>query len=84
MRLTVLRALPLSAVVLVVALALPSAASAQPPQKQDETYKNLKVLPPDTTKAQLTVIMHGFTDGLGVHCDFCHAGQGRQMDWASD
>jgi tetratricopeptide (TPR) repeat protein len=64
---------------------LPSFVSAQPPPaKAEEGYKNLKVLPPDITRPQLTVIMRNISGALGVHCDFCHAGQPPKMDWASD
>jgi hypothetical protein len=47
---------------------------------------NLKVLPKDTSPEQLMKIMHGFTQQLGVHCDFCHAEgtAGGHPDFASD
>jgi hypothetical protein len=84
-RLTSVPALSIPAAALVVALAVPSRAGAQTPaSSQEHEYKNLKVLPPDTTRPQLTAIMHGFTDALGVHCDFCHAGANGKMDFASD
>lgn len=54
----------LARVVLVVA-ALPAAAQ-QPPQ-------NLKVLPKDISRPELTRIMRGFTQSLGVRCEYCHA-----------
>jgi tetratricopeptide (TPR) repeat protein len=60
----------------------PANAPAQP--QQEEKYKNLKVLPEDTTRAQMTVIMHGFADSLGVNCTFCHAGTPPKIDFASD
>jgi cytochrome c551/c552 len=34
---------------------------------------NLQVLPKDLTGAQVHHIMEGFASSLGVHCDFCHA-----------
>jgi hypothetical protein len=34
---------------------------------------NLKVLPKDTTAAQVISIMRGFTGDLGVECTYCHA-----------
>ena len=33
---------------------------------------NLKVLPKDTTGAQIHEIMDGWSGALGVHCDTCH------------
>src|SRR5688572_1653110 len=35
-------------------------------------YKNLKVLPKNTTKVQLDSVMDHFTKSLGVKCTFCH------------
>lgn len=49
-------------------------------------YKNLKVLPKNTTKAQMDTIMRHFTASLGVKCNFCHVFNTEQkaMDFASD
>ena len=33
---------------------------------------NLKVLPKDISPEDLMKTMHGFTQALGVHCNFCH------------
>ena len=41
-------------------------AAQQPPQ-------NLKVLPKDIPRPELTAIMRGFTQSLGVRCEHCHA-----------
>lgn len=41
-------------------------AAQQPPQ-------NLQVLPRDTPRSELTAIMRGFTQALGVRCEYCHA-----------
>ena len=48
--------------------------------------KNLKVLPKDTSPDQLMKIMHGYTQALGVHCNFCHVVNEatRTPDFASD
>lgn len=85
MRLTVCRALSIPAAALLFVVS-PGRSAAQAPAAaaQQPEYKNLKVLPPDTTRPRMTVIMHGFTDALGVHCDFCHAGANGKMDFASD
>jgi hypothetical protein len=53
----------LVAVALLVAVPL---AGQQPPQ-------NLQVLPKDIPRPQLTAIMRGFTQSLGVRCEYCHA-----------
>ncbi len=64
---------------------LPSAASAQGPQK----FQNLQVFPKDIPRDTLLNIMRGFTEALGVRCTFCHVsepganGQER-MNFASD
>ena len=36
-------------------------------------FHNLQVLPANITRDQLTATMRGFTAGLGVTCDHCHA-----------
>lgn len=49
-------------------------------------YKNLKVLPKNTTKQQMDSVMRHFTAALGVKCNFCHQFNQEQkaMDFASD
>jgi hypothetical protein len=49
-------------------------------------YKNLKVLPKNTTKQQMDSVMRHFTASLGVKCNFCHVRNeaANTMDWASD
>lgn len=53
---------------------------------EDAQYKNLKILPKNTTKAQMDVVMKHFTASLGVKCNFCHVFNQEQkaMDFASD
>ena len=46
-------------------------AATNPPE--EHKYKNLKILPKNTTREQMDQIMGGFKNALGVHCDFCHA-----------
>ena len=55
-------------IVFISVFALAVTANAQ----MSEKFKNLKVLPKDITKDQLDEIMHSFTEGLGVNCEFCH------------
>ena len=49
-------------------------------------YKNLKVLPKNTTKQQMDSVMKHFSVALGVKCNFCHVYNQEQksMDFASD
>lgn len=80
-----------SAVLVVLALAAGGSirtASAQPRFEWPDRAKNLKVLPKNTTKEQLSATMIGFTRALGVRCPFCHVGQEGQplttFDFVSD
>jgi hypothetical protein len=41
--------------------------------EEEHLYKNLKVLPKNTTKEQLDKVMDNFKVSLGVKCNFCHA-----------
>lgn len=64
-------------------------AQHQPAQHQPMTLPkpvNLKVLPRDTSPDQLMKIMRGYSDQLGVHCNFCHVinEQTKHPDFASD
>jgi len=54
--------------------------------KDEPRYKNLKVLPKNTTKQQMDSVMKHFTVALGVKCNFCHVYNQEQksMDFASD
>lgn len=54
--------------------------------KDERLYKNLKVLPKNTTKKQMDSVMRHFTASLGVKCNFCHVFNQEQkaMDFASD
>lgn len=49
-------------------------------------YKNLKVMPKNTTKQQMDSVMKHFTSSMGVKCNFCHVFNQEQksMDFASD
>jgi tetratricopeptide (TPR) repeat protein len=53
----------------VLPLFLPAVLSAQ---NIPEKFENLKVLPKDISRNDLTAIMRGFTAGLGVRCEHCH------------
>ena len=68
----------------VVALAAPSAATAQMPEK----FTNLQVLPKTITRAELSQVMRSFAGALGVRCNHCHVGASptslEGFDFASD
>jgi len=50
-------------------LVVPAVLSAQ---NIPEKFENLKVLPKDISRNDLTAVMRGFTAGLGVRCEHCH------------
>ena len=58
---------------LALLLALVPLHGAQAQLAVPDTFTNLKVLPKHITKEQLLATMRGFTGGLGVRCDYCHA-----------
>jgi hypothetical protein len=77
------------------ALAGQEAAAPQgPPASAGAAHKpmtlpkpvNLKVLPPNTTPDELMKIMRGYSQQLGVSCDFCHAQEpgAKRPNFASD
>jgi len=51
-----------------------------------DKYTNLKVLPPEITKAQLLPIMKGFCKSSGHRCSYCHIATDdlSSADFASD
>ena len=68
--------------VALVLLVVISAAFSAPPEKK---FKNLKVLPKNINDKELDSVMHIFTRGLGVKCNFCHAENAeKKLDYASD
>ena len=76
-----------------VALAAATTAFAQttpPPggqaRRAEPPPSNLQVLPKDLTTQQVEAIMHTFTGGLGVRCNFCHASDAAtgRLNFASD
>ncbi len=54
--------------------------------KAEPQYKNLKILPKNTTKIQMDSVMHHFTSSLGVKCNHCHQYNAEQksMDFVTD
>lgn len=52
-----------------------------------DEFKNLQVLSPGISKAELVSTMKTFTGSLGVRCEYCHVGEGNDLskfDFASD
>lgn len=49
-------------------------------------YKNLKVLPKNTTKEEMDSLMHHFAASLGKKCNYCHVfnEEQKKMDFAAD
>jgi hypothetical protein len=47
---------------------------------------NLRVLPQDSSAADIKLLMDQYAQELGVKCEYCHAQNARtqQMDYASD
>ena len=63
------------------------AQPAQPARWQPPDPTNLQVFPKDIAKPALIQTMRGFTQALGVRCEFCHVGEGNDLstfDFASD
>ncbi|MEP7257819.1 MAG: c-type cytochrome [Flavitalea sp.] len=56
--------------------------------KEDPTpgFKNLKVLPKNTTHDQMDSIMKHFAKSLGVKCNYCHVRteDGKHLDFPND
>ena len=72
----------ISGAIAAICLVLPATLQAQ------EEPQNLQVLPKDMPRSQLTQVMRGFTQALGVRCSACHVGEEGQplstYDFASD
>jgi tetratricopeptide (TPR) repeat protein len=54
--------------------------------QNQEPPKNLQVLPKDMTRQQVVALMQGWTQALGVRCEYCHVDEGRggRQDYAAD
>ncbi len=65
-----------------------SGAGAQERRDIFADPQNLKVLPEDTSSAELRATMRGFAQGLGLRCSSCHVGEEGQpifdYDFAAD
>ena len=55
------------------------AAPAGRPMRNLPAPTNLQVLPKNLTGDQVHEIMEGFAGSLGVHCDFCHAADPKNL-----
>ena len=75
---------PALVIAILVTIVIISVAFSAPPEVR---YKNLKILPKNTTKAQMDSIMNHFARSLGVRCNFCHVRANdaqRNFDFAND
>lgn len=54
-------------------VALAALLVSWPLDAQQPPPQNLQVLPKDIPRPELTAIMRGFTQSLGVRCEYCHA-----------
>ena len=87
-------AITFSAVILAGALTAAQTPPQQPPAGAagqgrggpPQPTTNLQVFPKEMTRAQITPIMMGWTQALGVRCDYCHIDEGRggRQDFAAD
>jgi hypothetical protein len=81
-----------SASAVLLAAAVLQAQGAQAPaqaggaQQPPPPPQNLQILPKDIPREQLIATMRGFTQALGVACNYCHVQEGRggRNDMASD
>lgn len=82
-----------SAVVLAVSVAAAQTGAPSAPRPAEAPFavppfKNLKVLPKTTSRAELLDTMKRFAQSLGVRCSHCHVGEEGQplstFDFASD
>lgn len=61
-----------------------SAATASVAANIATPSRNLKVLPKDTSQAEVLKLMARYSQELGVQCVFCHAETPQGVDFASD
>lgn len=57
----------------------PAASAPMHPMRNLPAPTNLQVLPKNLTGDQVHEIMEGFAASLGVHCDFCHAADPKNL-----
>ena len=68
---------------LVVNFLMPPSVNAQ----TSEPFKNLQILPKDSTKMDVMNVMQDMTFAVGTRCSYCHVGEGDDLstfDFASD
>jgi len=63
----------------------PAAQGGRGTQAPPPPMTNLQVFPKDTPRPQVVTVMQGFTQALGVRCEYCHVDEpGVKVDMASD
>src|SRR5579875_2431196 len=70
-------------------LGAPTAARAQGQGPGPQKFQNLQFFPKDIPRDTLLMIMRGFTDALGVRCQYCHVSEAgangqERFNFASD
>jgi hypothetical protein len=75
------------AVLLILVFCVAAMSFADSAGGDKPVFKNLKVLPKNTTKEQLDSVMNHFTTSLNVKCNFCHVqlkDEKKSWDFPSD
>ena len=67
-------------------LAAAPGAPTQEPAREPPKPSNLRVLPRDSSAADIRMLMDRYNEELGVTCDYCHAQDARtqKLDYVSD
>jgi hypothetical protein len=71
----------------IIIISIAGLGAIAPGARPDRAFKNLTVLPKNTSAGELSRIMiDEFEDGLGVSCSFCHTEnkETHRLDYASD
>lgn len=83
-----IRALAVTAALLLAACAAMRAQKQQQVRADASEFKNLQVLPSNISHDELVATMRGFARALGTRCDHCHVanppGAKERFDFASD
>lgn len=80
--------LKMPAMMLTAATLAMGGAALAAEKEQARPLQNVKVIPADTPRGEVTELMKFFTRSLGVRCTYCHVGEEGQplstYDFASD
>ncbi len=70
-------------ILLLVVFLMPPSVNAQ----IEGPFKNLQIMPKNSTKADVMGVMQDMTFAVGTRCSYCHVGEGNDLstfDFASD